>query len=109
MARYPGVTFVPNPLFAAELVRGRFLKEKLEELTEDGAELYRDSVPRDVGDLADSVFADVALTPEGYKGRIGATDWKAGLVEFGTAKTKPDGSLRRAVESLGLEIEEKGR
>lgn len=109
MAKYPGVTFVPNPLFEEELKRARFVKEHLEDLTEKGADLYRESVPRDEGDLAESVFADVALTADGYQGRIGATDWKAGLVEFGTAKNKPDGSLRRAVESLGVTFEEKGQ
>lgn len=99
------MNFVPNPLFEAELLRATFVKEILEGLAEEGAQRYRDSVPTREGDLKESVFGDVALTADGYQGRIGATDWKAGLVEFGTARTRPDGSLRRAVEGLGVTIE----
>lgn len=103
------VTFVPNPAFEAELLRSTFVKRLLEAAAEQGAAIYRDGVPVDEGDLRDSVFGDVALTEDGYKGRIGATDWKAALVELGTSLRDPDGSLRRAVESLGFTIEERHR
>jgi hypothetical protein len=99
--------FKLNPHFAKEVLRAKFVKEKLEDLVEEGADRYRDGVPVDDADLRDSVFGEVALTEEGFKGRIGATDWKAALIEFGTSKRKPDGSLRRAVESLGIEFETK--
>lgn len=99
------MNFVPNPRFEAELLRSTFVKELTEAVAEEAAQRYRDSVPVDEGDLKDSVFGDVALTPDGFQGRVGATDWKAGLVEFGTSRRSPDGSLRRAVESLGLKIE----
>ncbi len=95
-----------NAGFEREVLRAGFVKDRLEELAVDGAELYREGVPVDEGDLRDSIFGDVALTAEGYKGRIGASDWKAALVEFGAGPTAPDGSLRRAVEALGLELEE---
>lgn len=98
--------FVPNPLLAQHLTRSRAMKEKLEELGGQIADRYRAGVPVDEGDLRDSIFSTVELEPErGYVGRVGATDWKAGLVEFGTADTPPDGSLRAAVEELGLELE----
>lgn len=106
MVATPGVVFVENPRFAEELLRASFLKAILEELAQAGAAIYRDGVPVDEGDLAASVFGDVQLTEEGYQGRIGATDWKAALVELGTSILEPDGSLRRAVESVGLTFEE---
>ncbi|MGH9001913.1 MAG: hypothetical protein ACRDYV_02175 [Acidimicrobiia bacterium] len=99
--------FKLNPHFAEEVLRARFVKEKLEGLVEEGAARYPDGVPVDEGDLRDSIFGDVALTETGFKGRIGATDWKAAIVEFGTSRSKADGSLRRAVESLGIEFETK--
>jgi hypothetical protein len=77
----------------------------LTSVVEEGAARYREGVPVATGDLQDSVFADVALTAEGWKGRVGASDWKAGLVEFGTSKSRPNGALRRAVEGLGLTFE----
>lgn len=101
-----GVVFVPNPNFEEELLRSTFVKVILESLAEAGAALYRDGVPVDEGDLRDSVFGDVQLTGDGFAGRIGATDWKAALVELGTSLLAPNGSLRRAVESLGITFEE---
>lgn len=97
--------FVPNPRFEHDLLRSTIAKDILEDLVEEGEERYRESVPVEQGDLKDSVFGIVALTAEGFRGRIGATDWKAGLVEFGTARNRPDGSLRRSVEGLGVTIE----
>lgn len=98
--------FVPNPRFEEEILRSTKVRDALEEVAKEGAARYRDGVPVDEGDLIDSVFGDVALTPDGYQGRIGATDWKAALVEFGTIEHRPDASLRRAIESLGLTMEE---
>lgn len=101
--------FVPNPDFEKDLLRATFVKDLLEAAAQQGAGIYKDGVPVDEGDLRDSIFGDVALTDEGYRGRIGATDWKAALVELGTSLRNPDGSLRRAVESLGFTIEEHRR
>lgn len=101
-----GVRFIPNPDFEAELLRSTAVRDLLDELAKQGAAIYRDGVPVDEGELRSSVFGDVALTEDGYRGRIGATDWKAALVELGTSLHDPDGSLRRAVESLGLTIGE---
>lgn len=107
MAR--GFRFVENPSFRREVLRSYAVGKLLEELAEEGAEVYRNGVPIDEGDLMDSVFGDVALTEDGFVGRIGATDWKAALVEFGSSLHNPDGSLRRAIESIGLTIEETSR
>ena len=104
MAR--GFRFVENPTFRREVLRSYAVGKLLEELAKEGAAVYRNGVPVDEGDLADSVFGDVTLTEEGFVGRIGASDWKAALVEFGTSLRNPDGSLRRAIESIGLTIEE---
>jgi len=104
-----GFRFVKNPSFEKELLRSLALGKILEEYAKAGAEVYRNGVPVNEGDLAASVFGDVALTEDGFVGRIGATDWKAALVEFGTSLRSPDGSLRRAIESIGLTVEETSR
>lgn len=96
--------FELNRGFEAELLRDVHVAHLLDALAEEGAEVYRDGVPVAEGDLRDSVFGDVALTERGWIGRIGAEDWKAGIIEFGTSLRAPDGSLRRAIESLGLTI-----
>lgn len=95
------MTFVPRPGFEGELLRSTGVKNALANLAKQGADRFRATVPVDTGELRDSIFSDVALTADGYKGRIGATSPHAALVEFGTANEPPDGSLRRAVEGLG--------
>lgn len=100
--------FVPSPSFEAELLRSDAVRDLLEEHASAAEAAYRDGVPVDEGDLKASVFSDVAMTDDGYRGRVGATDWKAALVELGTATRSPDGSLRRAIEGLGLELHDPG-
>lgn len=99
-------TFVADPTFERDVLRSLWVRDLLEKLTEDGADRYRDGVPFDLGDLFESIFSDVALTAKGWRGRVGADDWKAALIELGTSRMDPDGSLRRAVESLGVRIQE---
>lgn len=97
--------FVPNPLFENAITRTTGTRDSLEELAEGVADRYREAVPVDEGDVRDGVFSDVALTEDGYVGRVGNRDWKAGLVEFGTFEHRPDASLREALEAAGLEAE----
>ena len=101
--------FVPNPRLEGELARSTQVKETLEDLARRGAELYAASVPIDTGDLQASIFGDVALTEDGFVGRIGAKDPMAGLVEFGTIENAPDASLRSSIEALGLTLEPSDR
>lgn len=99
------MTFVPNPGLEEHLLRSTEVKDHLEGLAQQIADEYVSRAPVDEGNLVDSIFGDVALTDEGFRGRVGATDWKAALVEFGTEEHSPDGSLRAAVESTGLKLE----
>ncbi len=96
--------FVQSPGFEAEFLRSRIVKENLEELVPPIADDYAAGVPVATGALRDSVYADVALTDEGYRGRVGATDPKAALVELGTSEQAPDASLRNAVDAAGLDL-----
>lgn len=101
-----GVIYIPNPHFEEEALKAEFVRELLEKLGEEGASLYADGVPIDTSDLKNSVFYDVQELVTGWVLRIGATDWKAALVELGTSLRSPDGSLRRAVEALGIDVME---
>lgn len=103
-----GVTFVPDPGFESELLRSAAVRDLLAELAETGAALYREGVPVDSEGLKESVFSAVALTSEGWVARVGAKAPHAGLVELGTSKRAPDGSLRRAIEAAGFTIGEVG-
>lgn len=99
-------TFIPNPHFEEELRRSTGAKEGLEKVVETIAADYREGVPVDSEDLRDSIFSDVGNDGSGFVGRVGATDWKAGLVELGTSKNPARPALRDAVEAAGLELEE---
>ena len=96
--------FIPNPRLEEHLLRSTAVRDHLEGVAQDGADAYREGVPIDEGTLYDSIFGDVALTPDGYKGRIGAKAPHAGLVELGTIDTPPDGSLRRVADRLGVDL-----
>ena len=99
-------SFIPNPNFEAELRRSTGAKEGLEKIVEAVAADYRDGVPVDTEGVKGSIFSDVANTDDGFVGRVGATDWKAGLVELGTSKVPARPALRDAIEANGLELEE---
>lgn len=100
--------FVPNPRLDEHLLRSTAVRDHLEGLAQDGAEAYREGVPVDSGDLIDSVFGDVALTAEGFRGRIGAKAPHAGLVELGTIEHAPNGALRAVADRLGVKLEAGG-
>jgi hypothetical protein len=97
--------FRMDPHFQAAAFRSTGMKTKLQELADAGAKAYAESVPVETEELKNSIFGDVALTETGYKGRIGATSPHAALVELGTREHAPDGSLRRALEALGVPFE----
>lgn len=93
--------FIQNPAFEKLLLRSKGVRDVVEPLAEAVADSYRADVPVDSGDLQESIFSDVGMTAEGIRGRVGAKAPHAGLVEFGTFEHPPDGSLRRAVDSIG--------
>ena len=84
-----GADFKMNPAFAQAVLRSGALRAKLEEVVDEAARRYRSTVPVGEGDLRDSIFGQVALTSDGYVGRVGAKDFKAGWVEFGTVRRPP--------------------
>lgn len=100
--------FVLDPRFEKGILRSTVVRDHLEEVAHQGAEAYREGVPIASGELFDSIFGDVALTPEGFQGRIGAKAPHAGLVELGTIDTPPDGSLRAVADRLGVKLEAGG-
>lgn len=100
------VTFVPNPFFEEEIRASDGMRRVMEEVSTEVAADYRAGVPVDEGDLRDSIESDVLLDSRGWVGRVAGVDWKARITEYGTSRIPPDGSLRRAVEKAGLELED---
>lgn len=101
---------IPNPKLGEEMRRRRQVAEDVSlPLAQEAAELYRDSVPVGAtGALQAGVFAEIVETSEGFAGRVGNTAPHAGLVELGTVNNPPDGSLRRAVEAVGMKVDRIG-
>lgn len=96
--------FVPDPGFERALLSSPGVAVMLEELVEPAArraaELAPDD-PRTTGDdLHTSVFGDVAMTVHGYRGRVGATDFKAPWFEEGAANVPARPFIRPAVEEF---------
>lgn len=94
--------FVRDPGFEMALFASVEIELALKDRTDAAAARARELAPddprTDEPDLHTSVFGDVALTATGYKGRVGATDFKAPWYEEGSARTAPRPFLRPAVE-----------
>lgn len=85
--------------FERELLKSDFMRDLLEEPVQQAASMAKDLAPRDTGDLAESVYGDVALTAKGWVGRVGAEDYKAPWFEEGATGVAHRPFLRPAVES----------
>lgn len=101
--------FEEDPNFRAELLRSVGVKTVLEELAgraaARAAELAPDDPRTQDNDLHSSVYGDVAMTPRGWAGRVGATNFKAPWFEVGSARTPARPFLRPAVEETVGPIE----
>lgn len=95
--------FVMDPHFEDALMRSAGVREVLEERTEAAARLASDLAPDDPetldNDLHTSVFADVGLTGHGWRGRVGALNFKGGWYEVGASRVTARPFLRPAVEA----------
>lgn len=97
--------FIPNPAFPAAVTRTTGVRDKLEEVAKAIAKKAATEAPDDPStpaseDLHGSIRGEVVLTPEGYRGRVVAMNYKGMLKEFGTAEEPPDPFLRRSVEDV---------
>lgn len=101
--------FVPDPTFEKAALRAPEVREKLLELAEEGADRARDLAPDDPStgpdeDLAGSIVGEVLLTPDGFRGRVIARNYKGLFFEAGTIDNAPRPFLRPALEQMGLEV-----
>lgn len=94
-----GRRFTLDPGFAAAVSRTSQVRDLLDEKATAAAEEAANRAPFATGALAESVFADVALTADGYRGRVGAEDFKAPWFEEGAAGVPARPFLRPAVEA----------
>lgn len=101
--------FEPNPAFEAELLRSIEVAEMLDDVVEEAAaravELAPDDPTTNDRDLHRSIFGDVAMTAHGYRGRVGATNFKAPWFEEGAVNVDQRPFLRPAVEQVVGPIE----
>lgn len=96
-------SFTPNPNLLAELERGQALKEELHRAAERIASTARQIAP--VGDPAEDdqpgQFRD-SIHAEGTQ--VVSDDPAAVFIIFGTSRTPPHDTLRRAAEMEGLKV-----
>jgi hypothetical protein len=87
-----------DPDFEDAVLRSAEFRDALEDLVAEAADVADLRAPYLTGTLASSVFGDVALTEDGWVGRVGATDFKAPWFEEGADGVPPRPFLRPAVE-----------
>jgi len=105
MSLTSGVRFVPSVTGMNALASSEGLEDALKEVAEEIASNARDLAPELSGDYKAGISV-VAGEEDGESlARVNANDWKSGLIEFGTEDTPAFAPLRRAVESVGLDVE----
>lgn len=96
------VRFVPDPEFHRAIIRepalGAFLKERVDAAAARARDLAPDDPSTGSPDLHSSVFGDVSMMGPGFRGRVGAEDYKAGWFEEGATGVPARPFLRPAVE-----------
>lgn len=101
--------FVLDPSFERRFLASPEVGELIAEAAAEAAERARAMAPDDpattTDDLKSSVYGDVALTPAGWRGRVGATDYKAHWKEFGSSRERAQPFIRPAVEEVVGPIE----
>lgn len=101
--------FKMDPTFERELLSSDFFRDVLLDVVPEAASRAADLAPDDprtpAPDLHTSVFGDVALGPRGWRGRVGAEDYKAPWFEEGASGVTRRPFLRPAVEEVVGPIE----
>lgn len=99
----PGATRVARSLPVAELLAAQ---------AEQVAEQARQITGREAhqgGDYQRSIEPASGIEQGGAVGRVNASDFKAGWVEFGTKRQPAKAILRRAAEAEGYRVSSRGR
>lgn len=106
-ATHAPMGFIPNPAMQAELEGNPLMVEAMKSRAEQGAEAAKNLAPVETGDYRDSIQADAGIEDGAAKGRVVATDFKAGWIEFGTVQHDAHAPIRRGVESIGVAVKPK--
>jgi hypothetical protein len=99
------VRFVPNPDFAREIDRQAEFRAGKVRIAEEVAGMAKAIAPKRTGTYARSLGVHV-VGPAVY---VRSTDWKAGLLEYGTNDTPTFATIRRAALQNGLRLDEAER
>jgi hypothetical protein len=103
---------VPNPRLGLEVARSVPVAELLGSRAAEVAEQARQLAGREAyrsGDYQRSIEPVSGIEPGGAVGRVNASDFKAGWVEFGTKRQPAKAILRRAAEAEGYRVSSRGR
>lgn len=97
--------YEPNPRFEAELLRSVEIVPILEDFTGRTAARARDLAAERSKTIAAGIDSEVAMTAQGYRGRVNAFDFKSGWAEFGTSRFPQVRMLGRALEEIVGRVE----
>lgn len=95
-----GARFVPNAAGIAQVAM--LTLSVITDLTEEGAEIARNTAPILEGWYYDSIETQVVVENGVPHGLFYSTDFKAGFLEFGTSDTPTFGTLGSAAEALSI-------
>lgn len=98
--------FVPNPMLEQELKRSTMFTDDLLSIAADIMEKVQEIGPEDQGKYKEAMAVESGSDSDGVLARFIANDWKAALIEYGTAEHQFNAPIRTAIQQLGLDLED---
>lgn len=91
---------MPNRAFEGELLRSGAMLPVLKDFTDRTADRARAHAAERSRTIAAGIEGEVGMTPQGFRGRVNAFDFKSGWAEFGTSRFPQVRMLGRALEEI---------
>lgn len=98
------MNFRYNPLVEREIAALPTTAAEMGDRADKALEVAKVMAPVATGAYQRGLRSDSGVEDGKAKGRLVGTDWKSGLIEFGTEKTPAFATIRQAVESTGLRL-----
>lgn len=88
--------------------RSTLLVDDIAEACNAIRESIENTVPVDSGTLQGSFTDETSIGSAGVVGRVSTDDWKAVIIEYGTADHEFSAPIRRGIEAAGYQLSDNG-
>lgn len=104
-AKASDTRFVANPMLEYELARSTMLADDLKDIADEVLQRAQDNAPVDEGFFKEDMRVETGVDGGVITARFIADNWKAVIIEYGTASHPFSSPIRRGIEAMGLKLE----